>query len=137
MTHRRAGVGLIVLGFLAAVLAGGWLAGRAAQRGTATTSIVFPALILFIPVVVLVGGGIYLYQRHNWIPETESEVQQQRHLVDIVNARGHVSVDDLAAELQISPQTVYDLIEQLIVLEIFAGEVDWDTGMIYSHTQPK
>ena len=130
-------MGLIVLGFVAAVLAGGWLAGQAAQRGTATTSIVFPALILFIPVAILVGGGIFLYQRQDWTPESESEVQQQRRLVDIVNERGHVSVDDLAAELRISPQTVHELIEQLMILEIFAGEVDWDAGMIYAQPQPR
>lgn len=132
MDRKQLGVGLIVLGFLAAIVAGGWLAGQAAKAGAEAGDLVLAAGLLFVPVALLVGGGIYLFQRQMEHPAPESEVQMQRRLVDTMTAKGQVSIEELATILHISPGQVQALIEQLVALDIFPGEVDWDAGVVYA-----
>jgi hypothetical protein len=51
--------------------------------------------------------------------------------VDILKARGHRSIDELAQDMDTSPDTVEDLLHQLTGLQVFSGYIHWKEAMIY------
>jgi hypothetical protein len=109
------GLILIALGFIVAAAAGLWFAVQIVQGTMEPGEAARAAVLLFIPVGALVLAGIY-----------------QRHLVDLLNVRGTVPVSEMAAALQVDEGTLRELVEQLIRLEIFTGQVDWDNGVMYA-----
>ncbi|MBZ0284244.1 MAG: hypothetical protein K8L97_26125 [Anaerolineae bacterium] len=129
-TGRLVGVILIVVGFGIAVIAGLWLALQVQQIGAGGALI--GAVIAFIPVALLVGGGIYMYVIGSKEVVEESSMQQQRQLLDIVKSRGQVAVADLALEMKTSVDNVKNLLNQLVGLQVFSGYVNWEKGVIYS-----
>jgi hypothetical protein len=134
-TGRLIGIILIVVGFIAAVLAGLWLAAQASvmQPG----GVILGAGLAFIPVALLIGFGIFLYVRGGREAVQESAMQQQRRLLDILKSRGQVSVDDMALELGLSMDTVKDLVYQLVGLQVFSGYINWREGTLYSSDASK
>ncbi|MBL8162829.1 MAG: hypothetical protein JNJ61_12650 [Anaerolineae bacterium] len=129
-TGRLVGIILIVIGFGIAIIAGLWLAVQAQQVGAG--GILIGAGIAFIPVAILVGAGIYLVVIGGREALEESEMQQQRQLLDIVKSHGEVAVSDLALEMKVSADKVRSLIHQLVGLQVFSGYVNWEKGVIYS-----
>lgn len=129
-TGRLVGVILIVVGFGIAVIAGLWLALQVQQIGAGGALI--GAAIAFIPVALLVGGGIYMYVIGSREAVEESSMHQQRQLLDIVKSRGQVAVADLAIEMKTSADNVKNLLHQLVGLQVFSGYVNWEKGVIYS-----
>lgn len=129
-TGRLVGVILIVVGFGIAVIAGLWLALQVQQIGAGGALI--GAAIAFIPVALLVGGGIYMYVIGSREAVEESSMHQQRQLLDIVKSRGQVAVVDLAIEMKTSADNVKNLLHQLVGLQVFSGYVNWEKGVIYS-----
>ena len=129
---RLVGILLIVVGFGIAVIAGLWLALQVSAGGLQAGGAVLGAGIVFIPVAVLVGFGIYMFVRGGKDAEEESTMQKQRQLLDIVKSRGEVKVSDLALEMRVSADVVRDMVHQLVGLQVFSGYVNWDKGVIYS-----
>ena len=129
---RLVGIILIVVGFGIAVIAGLWLALQVSAGGLQAGGAVLGAGIVFIPVAVLVGFGIYMFVRGGKDAEEESTMQKQRQLLDIVKSRGEVKVSDLALEMRVSADVVKDMVHQLVGLQVFSGYVNWDKGVIYS-----
>ncbi|MBL8116298.1 MAG: hypothetical protein JNJ78_02115 [Anaerolineae bacterium] len=129
---RLVGILLIVVGFGIAVIAGLWLALQVSAGGLQAGGAVLGAGIVFIPVAVLVGFGIYMFVRGGKDAEEESTMQKQRQLLDIVKSRGEVKVSDLALEMRVSADVVKDMVHQLVGLQVFSGYVNWDKGVIYS-----
>lgn len=131
-TGRLVGIILIVVGFAIAVIAGLWLALQVSNEQLASGGAVVGAGIAFIPVALLVGFGIYMVVQGGKEAVEESEMRQQRNLLDIVKSRGQVGVTDLALEMNISADKVKDLVHQLVGLQVFSGYINWDEGTLYS-----
>ena len=123
---------LIALGFIAAAVAGFWFAVQLVQGALEPGEAARSAVLLFIPIGALVLAGIYLRTRQKPVIEPESMVEKQRHLVDLLNVRGSVPVSEMASALQVDEATLRELVDQLIRLEIFTGQVDWDSGVMYA-----
>jgi hypothetical protein len=123
---------LIVLGFIAAAAAGFWFAAQIVQGTMEPGEAARSAVLLFIPIGALVLAGIYLRTQQKPAVEPESMVEKQRHLVDLLNVRGTVPVSEMAAALQVDEATLRELVDQLIRLEVFTGQVDWDSGVMYA-----
>lgn len=133
ISARAAGMVLIVVGFGAAVAAGLWLASQVSGQSLNVGSAMLRAGLAFIPVALLVGGGIYLYTRRAEPAVMEkSSMEQQRHLVDILKARGQMPISELARVMDTSPDTVKGLLQQMIELQVFSGYIHWKEEMIYS-----
>lgn len=129
---RLIGIILIVIGFGIAVIAGLWLASQVSAGQLQSGGALIGGGLAFIPVALLTGFGIYLYLQGGKEAETESEMQKQRKLLDIVKSRGQVAVSDLALEMRTSVDDVKGLVHQLVGLQVFSGYVNWDKGIIYS-----
>ena len=129
---RLVGIILIVVGFGIAVIGGLWLASQVTGGQLQSGGALVGAGIAFIPVALLVGFGIYLYVRGGKEAESESEMQKQRQLLDIVKSRGQVAVSDLALEMKTNVDTVKSMVHQLVGLQVFSGYINWDKGILYS-----
>ncbi len=129
---RLVGVILIVVGFGIAVIAGLWLASQVSGGQVQSGGALIGAGLAFIPVALLVGFGIYLYVQGGKEAESESEMQKQRQLLDIVKSRGQVAVSDLALEMKTNVDTVKSMVHQLVGLQVFSGYINWDKGILYS-----
>lgn len=129
---RLFGIIATVLGFVVAVIAGLFIAAQV-RGGLTGGGALAGAGVAFVPVALLVGFGLYLYMQGSGDDEndTETDVERQRQLLDIVKARGAVSVNDLAAELDISVADVQRLVRDLAALEVFSGYINWNEGTLY------
>ncbi|MCB9451851.1 MAG: hypothetical protein H6672_10450 [Anaerolineaceae bacterium] len=131
-TGRLVGIILMVVGFAIAVIAGLWLALQVSNEQLSSGGAVVGAGIAFIPVALLVGFGIFMVVQGGKEAVEESEMRQQRNLLDIVKSRGQVDITDLALEMNISADKVKSLVHQLVGLQVFSGYINWEQGTLYS-----
>ncbi len=129
---KLVGIILMVVGFGIAVIAGLWLATRVSAGELQSGGALIGGALAFIPVALLAGFGIYLFVQGGKEAETESEMQKQRQLLDIVKSRGQVPVSDLALEMKTNVDSVRNMIHQLVGLQVFSGYINWDKGILYS-----
>ncbi len=127
---RLAGVVLSVVGLGIAVIGGLWLASQA--REVEMGGIIVGAGLFFIPTALLLGFGIYMFNRGGEQAKESTTMQQQRQLLDIVKSRGQVSTSDLALEMRVTVDQVKDMVHQLVGLQVFSGYVNWSEGVLYS-----
>ena len=89
-------------------------------------------VIAFIPIALFAGVGIYIYVQGEKEANEESVMRKQRRLLDILNSRGQVPVQEMAVELNSSVDQIQDMIYQLVGLQVFSGYINWDDGVLYS-----
>jgi hypothetical protein len=129
---RLIGIILIVAGFGIAVIGGAWLASQVSSGALEAGGALLGAGLVFVPVAVLAGFGIYNYVQGGKDAVRESAVQKQRRLLDILKSRGQVQVSDMALELGVSASEVESLVHQLVGLQVFSGYANWKDGTLYS-----
>jgi len=83
-------------------------------------------------VAPLVGGGVYLLAFGGQQARQEAEAARQRTLLNVVQTRGQVRLDELAVELQLPRDRIKDMVHDLVGLGVFSGYVKWDEGVLYS-----
>ena len=131
-SSKLIGIVLAVVGFGIALIGGLWLSSQVQSEALQAGGALLGAGLLFIPVALLVGGGIYLFSQGGKEQQRTSEMQRQRQVLDIVKSRGQVSVSDVAMEMGIPAGDVKDIVHQLVGLQVFSGYVNWDDGTLYS-----
>ncbi|MBK8026090.1 MAG: hypothetical protein IPK19_33070 [Chloroflexi bacterium] len=129
---RLVGLILGVVGLGVALIAGLWIASQVSAGSLESGGALLGAGLVFIPVALLLGFGVYLFVRGGTQAQEESVMQKQRQLLDIVRSRGQVSVNDMALEMRVSVDAVKDMIHQLVGLQVFSGYVNWNEGTLYS-----
>ncbi|MBC7870232.1 MAG: hypothetical protein H7Y09_05285 [Chitinophagaceae bacterium] len=129
MKRTQLGLLLIGIGFILAIAGGLYLAASDFE----TNAFALRGFIAFVVIVPLIGAGIYFYIRpQQEEAEPESFVRQQRELLDNLRSRGQMTFSDAAQQLAVSEEAVIEMVNQLITLEIFNGEVDWQKGILYA-----
>ncbi|MFN8377123.1 MAG: hypothetical protein U0452_00485 [Anaerolineae bacterium] len=131
-SSKLIGIVLAVVGFGIALIGGLWIGSQLKSESLQAGGALLGAGLIFIPVALLVGGGIYLFNQGGKEQQRTSEMQRQRQLLDIVKSRGQVSVQDVAVEMGIPVSEVKNLVHQLVGLQVFSGYVNWDEGTLYS-----
>ena len=124
--QKRLGIAFIGVGFFAAGLGGLWLAGQVSS-GDGLPG----AIILIVPISLLVGAGIFMVSRDGRAPEAQSAMELQRRMMDVLNNRRQISIDAMASELGVTPRMVETMLEQLQQLDVFGGEIDWESRVLY------
>lgn len=129
---------MIGFGFGIAVLVGLWVAIQV-SAGQPLSSLLGIVLLGFIPSALLSGYGAYQYSQVDVEPDVipDVDVRHQRELVDLIHERGMISIADASHQLGISEHHVRDAIRQLLELEIFTGDVDWNEDVLYSQKTQK
>jgi hypothetical protein len=131
-SSRLLGIVLTVVGIGTAVLAGLWIASNVSSGTLEAGGALLSAFFVFLLVSLLLGSGIFLYLRGGREADTQSTMEKQRQLIDIVKSRGQVDVHQLAIELGTPVTQVKNLTHQLVGLGVFSGYVNWESGTLYS-----
>lgn len=131
---RLRGMIFMGVGFAIAMAAGLALAVRASSEEIETNTVLAGSFAAFMVIAPLIIYGIYLYVQEDdpIAPDEVSIVEKQRELMDVLRERGRVTVPEMATALGVSQSDVREMINQLIDLEIFRGEVDWTDEVLYA-----
>lgn len=133
--NRLVGIVLIVVGALVGIIAAAWLFTNEDLEGPAR--LLGLAIVLLVLVAPLVGGGLYLTVFGGQEAHQQQEASQQRKLLNIVQSRGSIDLNDMALEMQMPRDQVKDTIYNLVGLGVFSGYVNWDKGVLYSSEASK
>ncbi|HML24779.1 MAG TPA: hypothetical protein PKD09_24205 [Aggregatilinea sp.] len=128
--NRLAGILLIVLGVIVGIVAGAWLFTNDGLTNSA--QILGLGLVLVAVVAPLVGFGIYLSVFGGKQAKQQQSASEQRTLLNIVQSRGQVDINDVALEMQLPREQIRSMIYNLVGLEVFSGYINWDKGVLYS-----
>ncbi len=128
--NRVSGIILIVVGLIIGFVAGAWLFTNADLSGPAR--ILGLGVALLVLVAPLVGGGIYLTIQGTGEAKQQFDAGQQRKLLNIIQSRGEVKIDDVALEMQQSKDQIRDMLYSLVGLGLYSGYINWDKGTLYS-----
>jgi hypothetical protein len=134
---RLIGLILIVVGFGVAVITGLFLAVQVSAGELTGGGAAVGAGLAFIPVALLVGFGIFMFVKGGQEAEEESVMRKQRELLDVLRSRGQVAVTDMALELNVSADTVKEMVHQLVGLQVFSGYINWNDGILFSSDASK
>jgi len=104
------------------------------SEGNLTTGAAVLGFALGMLVLVLPqwGVGAYLLLQGSREAKVAATAEQQRRLLDIIQSRGQVDINDLAIEMQASRNEVQQMVHQLVGLGLYSGYINWDEGTLYS-----
>ena len=134
-SNRLIGIILIVVGLVVAVVAAAWLFTNEALTGSAR--ILGLGVALLVIVAPLVGGGVYLTTMGGKEAGQQQDAAQQRKLLNIVQSRGEIKLDDVVVEMQLPRDRIKDMLYSLVGLGVFSGYINWDKGVLYSSEASK
>ena len=129
---RTVGILLLVAAAGICLLGSALLGSGAASGQTSTGGALLGFMILFIIVAPIAGGGVFVVLRGRREEEEQAEADRQRKVLDMVQARGQVSISDVIVELQSDLPTVQDMVYKLVGMGVFSGYINWDEGTLYS-----
>jgi len=129
-SSRLLGIILLVVGLALGLIAAAWLFTNDDLEGPAR--ILGLGIALVVLVAPLSGAGLYLLSSGKQEARQQQEASQQRKLLNIVQARGEVPLDDAAVEMQVPRDQIKDMLYSLVGLGVFSGYINWDKGVLYS-----
>ena len=130
--NRLIGLILLFSGAGVALIAGLFLAVQVSNESLSAGGAVVGSGLAFIPVALLTGAGLYLFAKGGAEQAEQAEMAKQRQLLDILKSRGQVSVNDMALEMQVSVDSVRNMVHQLVGLQVFSGYVNRKDVVLYS-----
>ncbi len=133
--NRLVGIILIVVGVVLGLVAAAWLFTNEGLTGPAR--ILGLGIVLLVLVAPLVGFGIYQTVQGTGDAKRNAEAMQQRKLLNMVQSRGTVNIDEVALEMQTPKDKIRDMINSLVGLGVFSGYINWDKGVLYSSEASK
>lgn len=133
--NRTTGIILIVIGVVLGLVATVWVFTNEGFIGS--DRILGLGVVLLVLVAPLVGGGIYLTVQGAGDAKNQIEAGHQRKLLNMVQSRGQIKIDDVALELQQPRDKVKEMVYSLVGLGVFSGYVNWDKGVLYSSEASK
>ncbi len=124
---------LLVIGAGAVVVVGLAVLGVfSAAGGLTAAGFGVGVILLAIISLPLLGAGAFLLAKSRQEGQDEAVVAKQRKILDMVSARGQVSIADVALELKASRDQVQSWVYNLVGLGLFSGYINWNDGTLYS-----
>jgi hypothetical protein len=129
-TNRLMGIILLLVGIGVGVIAVLWLFTNSDLATSAR--ILGLGLALVVLVAPLAGSGLYLMFSGGQEARQAQDATRQRKLLNIVQSRGQVPIDEVAVEMQLPRDQVKNMVYALVGLGVFSGYINWDKGVLYS-----
>ncbi|MBI5293251.1 MAG: hypothetical protein HY872_15350 [Chloroflexi bacterium] len=124
---------LLVIGAGAVVVIGLAVLGVfSAAGGLTAAGFGVGVILLAIISLPLIGAGAFLLAKSRQEGQDEAVVAKQRKILDMVSARGQVSIADVALELKAGRDQVQSWVYNLVGLGLFSGYINWNDGTLYS-----
>jgi len=125
------GMIVIVVGFVIAIIAGISLSFLAVEV-LSTSQVLIAGVIVFVIVSPLFAYGVYTYARSTEADAyaTNEEMEKPRQLLDILREKGQGEINELANQLETTPENIKSYIKDLSDLALISGIVDNTNGVI-------
>lgn len=131
-TGRIIGIILLAAGLLFCAIAGLWSAAGLAEGTLEPTGMIFALGAFFIVAAPLLGGGIFFLVRGGAEEKERVEIEKQRKILGMIQAKGKVHIADIALELKASREQVKHWVYDLAGKGLFSGYTNWEEGVLYS-----
>ena len=129
---RIVGFLLIIAGIALGLIGVGWLITSVASGNLQITGAVLGGALLAMPILLLIGAGIFLLVRSGREAVVDAERDTLRRILDLVSSKGQVPISDLVIDLKSSRNQVQNQVHALVGMGVFSGYVNWDEGVLYS-----
>lgn len=129
---RIIGILLIIAGIALGLIGVGWLVASVVSGNLQVTGAVLGGALLALPILLLLGAGIFLLARSGREELVDAEREVLRRILDMVSSKGQVPISDLVIELKSSRDRVQNQVHALVGMGVFSGYVNWDEGVLYS-----
>ncbi len=117
---------VVALGFAA------WLLSTTGARSAGGTVLGIIILVI-LPAII----GVYLFISGGKEEKTMKKLELEQKILNAVETRGTVKVNQLILELGLSRDTFRDYLEDLVGKGLFTGYVDWKGGKLVSADMAK
>lgn len=122
------GVGLVIFIVVAMFIGSGIGTGQVGVAG----AVLGIGLFGVLPLLLLGGGGLYLFMKGQGEAREMAEVRKKERLLGIIQAQGKVSLSTMMLESKMSRDDVKTAIYDLVNLGLFSGYIDWQSQTFYS-----
>ena len=130
---RTLGIILIVVAFIALLVASALLITQAASGETTVTGAILGIFIVLIVFVLpLGGGGAYLLSKSRQESAEYTEIAKEKKILNMVLAQGKVTFSEVALELNAPIDQVEEMVRDLVGKNLFSGAINWEDGVLYS-----
>jgi hypothetical protein len=99
------------------------------STGAAVLGFTLGMIVLVLPQW---GVGAYLLAQGTREAKVTATAEKQRMLLDIIESRGQVDINDLAIEMQVGRNDLQKMVHQIVGLGLYSGYINWDQGILYS-----
>ena len=127
-------VGLILMiGSAALFLAfAAWASTALFSSETSSGGAVLGLVLAVIVMAPIFGVGAYVFRKGGQEQKEFAQVQKEKQILNAVLTRGQVTINELVAELQLPPEEIKAMVQDLVGKQLFSGAVNWDKGILYS-----
>lgn len=132
--NQIAGILLLGAGFVAAVIAGLFFALQM-QSGGGIGDVLNQAIWIFLGILPVLMGGIYLYNQSANTPVADSDVTRQLRLLDQIPLHHEVRIETLCHVLRWTDAEVEQAMSGLIEMDLFTGYWNHAQGVIVRSDQ--
>jgi hypothetical protein len=129
---RIIGILLILAGVFLGLIGAGWLIAGLLAGDMRVTGAVLGGALLLMPILLLIGAGIFLLIRSGREVVDDAEREVLRRILDLVQSKGEVPISDLVIEFKSTQGRVQNQVHALVGMGVFSGYVNWDEGILYS-----
>ncbi len=131
-TGRIIGIILLAAGLMFCAIGGLWSAANLTSGKTEVTGMLFALGGLFIVAAPLLGAGAFFFIRGGAEEAERVEIEKQRKILGMIQAKGRVHIADLALELKATRDQVKQWVYDLAGKGLFSGYTNWEEGILYS-----
>jgi hypothetical protein len=129
---RIVGILLIIAGIALGVIGVGWLVASVVAGNLQITGAVLGGALLALPILLLLGAGVFLLVRSGREAVVDAEREVLRRILDMVQSKGQVPISDLVIEFKSTRDQVQNQVHSLVGMGVFSGYVNWEEGVLYS-----
>jgi hypothetical protein len=129
---RIIGILLILAGVALGLIGAGWLIASIVGGNLRITGAVLGGALLLMPILILIGAGVFLLIRSGREEVEDAEREVLRRILDLVQSKGEVPISELVIEFKSSRNEVQNQVHALVGMGVFSGYVNWDDGVLYS-----
>ena len=98
------------------------------SSGGAVLGLVLAAIVM----APIFGVGAYVFRQGSHEKKEFAQVQKEKQILNAVLTRGQVTINELVAEIQLPPEEIKVMVQDLVGKQLFSGAVNWDKGILYS-----
>jgi hypothetical protein len=131
---RIVGIILAGVGVVMCLACSAWalVARRQPEGGLQASGLVLALAGIIIVSLIPFGVGVYLYLKGGQEEKELAEVEKERKVLSMVQARGQVKVSDVALEVGVNLDQVKEYVYDLVGKGLFSGYINWKEGALYS-----